>query len=63
MAQRFVTVGGKILDLTDPPDADAFLIIMRSYGQAAHCEWGAEYILACATAARADYDSVQQGRA
>lgn len=52
-----VTCNHQTLDLTKPADADAFLAIMRNYGEAAHCEWGAEYLLAERTVAQANYDA------
>lgn len=55
--ERLVTVGGKVLNLYEPRDADAFLAAMRSYGEAARCEWAQEYLLAERIVAQAIWDA------
>jgi hypothetical protein len=53
---QVVTVGGTTLNLTEPAQADQFLRIMRSYGEAATVEWGAEFDLAERTVSMDTYD-------
>lgn len=56
---KIVTCNNQTLDLTAPKDADAFLAAMRNYGEAARCEWGAEYLLAQRTVSTATYDATR----
>lgn len=62
-AQRLVTVFGKTLDLYKPADADAFLIAMGSYGEAARCEWAAEYMLAQRIVSENGFDNSRSRKA
>jgi hypothetical protein len=56
---RVVTVFGERLDLYKPREADRFLAHMVTYGAAAACEWGKEFLLAQRIVGQAIYDASQ----
>ena len=55
--ETLVSVEGEQLDLTQPRDADRFLVYFRgSYGAAAQCGWGNEFLLAQRVVSKAIWD-------